>query len=55
MAMWFFEVATEGVMTLDPEAWVWDSTLVSMLAIAAVTAVAAGATLGKRVLLSEEV
>jgi hypothetical protein len=55
MSMWFVEIATRSVVTLDPSSWVWGSSVVYLVAAVAVAAYAAVVALGGRALLQEEV
>ena len=55
ISMWFFEVVVNQVNTLDPSSWVWETSLVCILALGAVTAYAAVVALGGRALLQDEV
>jgi hypothetical protein len=55
MSMWFFEIVASRVHTLDPSSWLWENSVVSLLALAAVTTYAAWVALGGRGLLQDEV
>lgn len=55
VSMWFFDVVAGWVDTLDPSSWVWETSVVALVALGALAAYAAVVALGGRGLLQEEV